>query len=183
MKRLFAVAFAFLLVGCAGATKAGTRPPRTLPAGAVHGLHSRARSLDAAELAADAGSEALGDVLGDAGYVVGSEREFFGRTTTFNHIVARVLLFKDSQGALRLLAWLRSHPDVVLGSAVEGKPPALGESPMLFSLGACGCHSEVPAFLVAWGRGDSVLWLLAAGPGATRAAVDSLARNFDRLAG
>ncbi len=134
-------------------------------------------------MAADAAVPELGALLRDSGYITGSEREFFGRTATFNHVVARVLLFESPQGASRFLGWLRTHPDTVLGRAVEGQPPALGESPMLFSLGPCGCHAEVPTFLVAWGRGKTVLWLLAAGPGATPATVDALSRSFDRVAG
>ena len=181
MKRRVALALflALFLSGCGGPAAVETRPPPTLPASALPGLHSRTRSLDAVSLAAD-GLGALETVLQDAGFVAGSEREFFGRTQTFNHVVARVLVFEDPGGASRLLAWLRSHPDVILGRSVEGKPLPLGESPMLFALGSCGCHAEVPTFFAAWHRGATVLWLVAAGPGANRATVGSLARNFDR---
>ncbi len=183
VRRLLALALALALTGCGGAREVGAGPPRTLPASALPELHSRARSLDGATLAVDAGSEAIEGVLQDAGFVSASEREFFGHTATFNHVVARTLVFEDPGGASGFLTWLRAHPDLILGRAVVGEPLSLGESPMLFTLGPCGCHSEVPTFLVAWQRGATVLWLTAAGPGATRATVDTLARSFDRTAG
>ncbi len=183
MKRVAALALVLLLCDCGHQTAVESRPPPTLPASALPGLNSRTRSLDAAAIAVDVGWAALKGVLQNAGYIAGSEREFFGRTQTFTHVVARVLLFRDPSGAMTLLAWLRSHADVVLGRAVKGEALPLGESPMLFSLGSCGCHAEVPTFFAAWQRGATVFWLVAAGPGATRAAIGSLALTFDRDAG
>lgn len=182
VRHVVAAALALALASCGGATRVGTPAPQTLPASALPGLDSRARSLDGAALGRDAGSTALPGVLNDAGYVSGAEREFFGRTTTFDHVVARTLVFEGPDGAAKFLAWLRSHPDLVLGRAVVEEPLALGESPMLFSLGPCGCHGEVPTFFAAWRRGATVLWLLAGGPGATRATVDPLARELDQTA-
>lgn len=121
-------------------------------------------------------------MLSDAGFVVGSEREFFGHTDTFAHVVARTLVFASPDGAGRFLDWLRAHPDVVLGQVVDETPLRLGDASMLVSLRPCGCHAEVPTFLAAWRRDATVLWLLAAGPGVTRATVGPLARQLDRSA-
>jgi len=183
VKRLAVFVLAFILVACARAGEGEPRPPGTLAASALPGLHSRARSLDAAAVAADVGTPALEGLLEGAGYLAGSEREFFGRTRTFSHVVARVLEFHDPEGASRFLDWVRSHPEAVLGRARADEPLRLGRSPLLFSLGPCGCHAEVPTFLAAWQRDVRVLWLLIAGPGVTHRTVDSLARAFDRVAG
>lgn len=183
MKRLAVLVLALTLVACARAHGVEPRPPGTLAASALPGLRSRARSLDAAAVAADVGVPALEGLLEGAGYVIGSEREFFGHTRTFSHVVARVLQFDDPEGASRLLEWVRSHPGAILGRAQAGKPPRLGRSPLLYSLGPCGCHAEMPTFLVAWQREATVLWLLAAGPGATHRTVDSLARELDGVVG
>ncbi len=183
MKRLAVLVLALTLLACARAQEVEPRPPETLDASALPGLRSRERSLDAAAVAEDAGTPALAGLLDDAGYLIGSEREFFGHTRTFSHVVARVLRFGDPEGAARFLDWVRSHPEAVLGRARAGEPPRLGRSPLLFELGPCGCHAEVPTFLAAWQRDVSVLWLLVAGPGVTHTTVDSLARDFDRAAG
>lgn len=183
MKRSTVLLLALALAACGAAGDGELRPPGTLAADALPGLRSRARSLDAAALAADVATPALEDLLNDAGFITGSEREFFGHTPTFNRVVARVLRFQDREGASRYLGWVRSHPEDVLGRAEAGRPPRLGESPLLFSLGPCGCHSELPTFLVAWQRDATVFWLLAAGPGVTRRAVGSLGRDLDRVAG
>src|SRR4051794_32530270 len=107
MRRTLAVATALLVAGCGGATtKDGTTAPGVpdfLPA-----LPSTARTLDADVLAADSlHPDELAHVLEQAGFVIGSEREFAGRSKTFEHVVVRRLRFGSAAGAERYLAWIR----------------------------------------------------------------------------
>jgi hypothetical protein len=173
-----------LAVACGGGTDAA-EPPPTLPAEAVPGLVSRTRTLDATALAADSfAPDDLERVLEQAGYVGGSEREFTGRTETFDRVVARALRFASPEGADTYLAWLAGHAEEIVGQ-VEAEPAlALGESNLLFSLVPCGsCKKELPTLLAAWRRDETVLFLLAAGRGASRESVSTLGRELDRLGG
>ena len=174
---LVAVTLAAGAAACAGTSA----PPATLGAGALPGLDSRARTLDAAALAEDALEPAeLAALLDGAGYAAGSEREFFGRTDTFDHVVARALRFESPDGAGAYLGWLAGHARDLLGRAGAEAPLPLGDAGLLFSLVACGtCKKELPTFLAAWRRGDTVRWLLAAGRGASRHTVEALARVLD----
>ena len=118
MRSLFlTVAVLVGLAGCGSeAQEAG--PPPTLPAAALPDLESRSRMLDAEAVAADALEPAdLADLLDDAGFETGSEREFSGKTTTFDHVVARSLRFGSTNGADAYLGWLRDHGSDILGTA------------------------------------------------------------------
>jgi len=155
--------------------------PATLGAAALPELDSSLRTLDAAAVAFDALEPAsLRELLTQSGYRTGSEREFSGKTDTFDHVVARTLVFESPDGALAYLGWLRGHGDDVLGRAVPAKITSPGDGGVAFALEQCGtCKKELPTFLAGWRRGESVLTLLAAGSGANPARFAALVRAHD----
>jgi hypothetical protein len=159
-------------------------PPASLPGSALPDLDSRERSLSAEALAADSYEpEALAELLDEAGFVSGREREFSGKTRTFDHVVARTLVFDDAQGAEKYLGWLRTHGEDFLGRVEPAEVSPPGESGVAFGLAACGtCKKETPTFLAGWRRGSTVLTLLAAGSGANPERFSALAEQFDELA-
>jgi hypothetical protein len=173
--------------GCgSGEENAATTPrPATLPASVLPGLDERARTLGAEALAADSLVPApLRQLLEDSGYVTGSEREFSGKTKTFDHVIARALLFEEPQGADAYLEWLGEHGDDFLGRAEPAKLALPGTSGVAFTLAACGtCKKELPTFLAGWRRGATVLSLLASGSGANPERFGELARDLDRTVG
>jgi hypothetical protein len=155
-------------------------PPATLPAAALPQLEARERVLDRETLAEDAFEpQQLASVLEDAGYLVGREREFSGKSPTFDHVIARTLLFEDREGADAYLSWMNEHADEVLGKAEPAKIVTPGEAGATYKLVRCGtCKKELPTYLSAWRRGSTVLWLLAAGSGAD-SGFQGLADRFD----
>ncbi len=179
------VALALVAGAAACGGKSDADSPATLDASALPGLESRSRTLDTGTLAQDSfGPTELAELLEDAGYVSGSEREFYGRTDTFDHVVARALRFASAEGAEAYLGWLAGHADEILGRVEPGAPLPLGESGLLFSLVPCGtCKKELATFLAAWRRGETVLSLLAAGPGASTDSLEQLGRELDRVTG
>jgi hypothetical protein len=172
-------------VACGSEQEQTAAAPPTLPATALPELDSRARALDTNVLAEDAlDAEELTTVLDDAGFLSGTEREFSGRTKTFDHVVARSLRFESAEGADAYLHWLEGHGDDFLGAAepAELQPP--GESTVAYTLVRCGtCKKELPTFLAGWRRGDVVLTLLAAGSGGNPERFETLARRFDAVLG
>jgi hypothetical protein len=180
---LAALALGLALAGCGAGEEAA--PPRTLAAGALPELASSARTLDAAALSSDAlQPEALASLLEEAGFEAGREREFSGKTKTFDHVVARTLRFESATGADAYLAWLRGHGKDILGRAAPAKLTPPGESGVAFTLARCGtCKKELPTFLAGWRRGELVLSLLAAGSGANPERFSALARDLDGTVG
>ena len=181
MRLAFVVAAALLLLAACGSGEREKPRPESLPASALPDLESRGRPLDAESLAADSlDPEALTDVLGRAGFVAGSEREFAGKTRTFDHVVARTLVFRSAAGAETYLGWLRDHAADFLGRAEATDVSTPGRSAVAFSLAQCGsCKKEVPTFLAGWRRGATVMTLLAGGSGANPDRFSALARRFD----
>jgi hypothetical protein len=178
---LLTVVFGLVLCGCGSEKQQTPGPLKTLPADALPELESRSRTLDIEALAADAlEPDELADLLADAGFDTGREREFSGRTKTFDHVVARTLRFKSEDGAEAYLGWLREHGDDLLGRAAPAKLVPPGESGVAYTLVPCGtCKKELPTFLAGWRRGDIVLSLLAAGSGGNPDRFAGLAREFD----
>jgi len=178
-----AIAFvAVLLAGCGGVSNgAAPKPPATLASGSLPELNEQARTLDAALLAADSFEpDALAVLLDEAGYVVGSEREFFGRGKTFDHVIARTLRFEDAEGAAAYVEWVEAHAEDFLGRTNPEPPLGLGEADTLFSLQRCDvCKKQQPTFLAAWREGGTVAFLLGAGPGVKRETFGALARRLD----
>jgi hypothetical protein len=163
---------------CGGASKQEPRPAPVPIPNVLQQLASTHRTLDTRALAADALDPAgLARLLRSAGYLGGSEREFAGRSSTFEHVVARRLRFATGNGADRYLNWLETHAGDVLGRTRPERPLPLGSSALLVSLAPCGvCKKELPTYLAAWRDGDLVVSLLASGPGVDRV-------RFARLAG
>jgi hypothetical protein len=159
--------------------------PASLPGSVLPELDSRVRPLGAEALAADSyDPEALAELLDEAAFVAGTEREFSGKTRIFDHVIARTLVFRTAAGADTYLSWLRGHGEDFLGrvQAAEVSPP--GESGVVFALVPCGiCKKETPTFLAGWRRGATVLTLLAGGSGANPQTFSALARQFDEIVG
>jgi hypothetical protein len=182
--RLLPSTLLLVLAGAAcGAEKEAAPPatPATLSGAALPELDSRARTLDAAALADDAFEpDALAALLAEGGFVTGREREFSGKAATFDHVVARTLVFESREGADAYLGWVRGHGDEVLGRAAPAKVVPPGEGGVAFTLERCGtCKKELPTFLAAWRREATVLTLLAAGDGADAASFSALAHELD----
>lgn len=185
MRLLLSVLLLSLAAAACGTEEAAPpATPATLPAAALPDLDSSARTLDAASLADDAFEpDALAALLAEGGYVTGREREFSGKATVFDHVVARTLVFETQQGADAYLGWVRGHGDEVLGRAAPAKVRPPGEGGVAFTLERCGtCKKELPTFLAAWRREATVLTLLAAGDGADPASFSALAHELDEAA-
>jgi hypothetical protein len=171
--------------GSGGENAATTPRPATLPASALPDLEQRGRALGLEALAADSlEPPPLRQLLEESGYVTGSESEFSGKTKTFDHVIARTLVFEDMNGADAYLGWLRKHGDDFLGRADPAKLSLPGNSGVGFTLAACGtCKKELPTFLAGWRRGATVLSLLASGSGANPELFGALARELDGTVG
>jgi hypothetical protein len=187
--RLLLPAVLLVLVAASCGTEEAAPPaapatPATLPAAALPELDSRARTMNLAALADEAFEpDALAALLSEGGYVTGREREFSGKATVFDHVVARTLLFESRDGADAYLGWVRGHGDEVLGRAAPAKVVPPGEGGVAFTLERCGtCKKELPTFLAAWRREATVMTLLAAGDGADAASFSALARELDEAA-
>lgn len=181
MRRLTLALVALVFTAC-GSEHDSSRvaPPETLRPSALPRLEARARLLDLETLAREAFEpQQLSSVLEEAGYLGGREREFSGKSRTFDHVIARALLFEDPEGAEAYLAWTSEHADEVLGKAEPAKIVTPGDAGATYKLVRCGtCKKELPTYLSAWRRGSTVLWLLAAGPGAD-SRFQGLADGFD----
>jgi hypothetical protein len=181
MRRCSLLVLLTVLAGCAGS--GSPSPPVTLPPGAIAGLASRERALPAPVLAAEGLDHArLTQLLQEAGYAAGAEREFYGRARPYSHVVARTLRFRHAQGATRFLSWVRAHAADTLGAARTTHALTIGDGGTVVRARGCGCHGETPTFLASWRHGTLVLWLLASGPGANEHRVAALAARLDRLA-
>jgi hypothetical protein len=186
VRRTFVLLLVVGAVAACGSEQEQPAPsPPTLPATALRELDSRARALDTEALAEDAlEPDELAALLDDAGFLTGSEREFSGRTKTFDHVVARSLRFENAAGADEYLRWLGDHGNDILGAAEPAELTPLGESAVAYTLARCGtCKKELPTFLAGWRRGDVVLTLLAAGSGGNPERFEALARRFDSVLG
>jgi hypothetical protein len=178
---LLTAVLCFAAPACGAQEKATTHAaPATLPPAALPELMSSARTLDTEALAADAlEPESLAALLEESGFESGREREFSGKTNTFDHVVARALRFRSAEGAEAYLAWLGKHGNDLLGRAVPAKVAPPGESGVAFLLARCGtCKKELPTFLAGWRRDELVFFLLAAGSGAHAERISGLARDI-----
>lgn len=182
MRRLAVACLAALaLAGCGGAGEKEAPPPPTLAAEALPELASRSRTLDVNGLAADAFEPAeLVEIVEDAGFVAGREREFSGKSRTWDHVVARTLRFASEEGAQAYVDWLGRHPEDFLGKAARAEWSAPGEAGVAFVLVPCAsCKKELPTFLAGWRRDTIVATLLAAGAGANEDRFATLTRELD----
>lgn len=172
------VGAAVIGTGCGGNESALDLPP-PLASAVLPELAARDRALPAHELAQDALEPAdLAALLDEAGYRAGTEREFSGHTDTFDHVVARTLVFEDVAGADAYVDWIAGHTGDLAGPSRSLAPIGLGaERSALFELEPCAtCKKQLPTWFGAWRRGSTVSYLLVAGRDVDR-------RSFGMLAG
>jgi|SRR5262245_839464 len=152
-----------------------------IPQGALPGHAAAPVSLDAGTIAMDAVDvSGLGDLLDDAGYVGGTQRQFSRTGAGRRRIVARVLTFETADGANRYLAWLNEHVQDMIGKAAPNDALGAPADGTVFEHepNPC-CHSETRIFLAAWSRGRAVMTLQVDGPAARASAVPELVSQLD----
>lgn len=171
------LAAAASLTGCG----AGEELPEPLPAAALPELEARDRDLPHEVLAGDAlDVDALAQLLEEARYEGGREREFSGHTDTFDHVIARTLRFEDGDGAGTYLGWIDGHTIDLVGRTRTRDPLPVGEDARLFELEPCStCKKQLPTYVAAWRRGGAVGYLLASGRDADRESVLPLVAALD----
>lgn len=174
---------ALLLAGCGSGSSTGDvptlRPP--LAASELPELSARERELPLEALAADAFEpEELAALLDVAGYAGGRERELSGRSKTFDHVIARSLVFADAAGADAYLGWVRGHTIDLVGRTRAREAPPLGDVAFLFELKPCpSCRKQLPTLVAAWRSGGNVAYVLASGRGVNRESFRRLALAVD----
>jgi hypothetical protein len=180
-----ATAVRLLMLWSVAISSCGDEPialPGGLPAHALPGMEADSEVLGIEALASDALDRAvLERLLREAGYVGGRQRTFSGPGERFSLAVTRILVFDSAGGASRYLSWLRTHPRDLLGTAeLLPPPPDLPASAFLMAHvpGGC-CPKEVPIYVSAWRRGDTVLFVRASGRQADRGAVEALTVRLD----
>jgi len=174
---------ALLVTGCGSEAPAGqtSAPPPPLGASVLPELDARDRELPPDALAADAfDPEALAALLDDAGYAGGRERELSGHGETFDHVIARSLVFADAAGADAYLGWVRGHTLDLVGRTREREAPPLGDVAFLFELEPCpSCRKQLPTRVAVWRSGGKVGYVLASGRGVNRESFRRLALAVD----
>ncbi len=177
--RVALVIAVFVLAACGRNAVAPSAPSLPLPAeDAVAGL----RPLSATELgphdvagdALDAGQ--LGTLLADAGFESAVGRSYSRPRGPVRRVDVRVVRFATDAGAERYLAWLKDHPDDLIG-AVDVLPVALPSITTLFLHlpGGC-CPHDQSAVLATWRDGRDVIRVIVSGPGADEGtAIDYIA--------
>ena len=152
-----------------------------IPSAALPGHPAAAVALDAGTVAQDAVDvSGLEELLADAGFVGGTQRQFSRTGAGRRRIVARVLTFETADGANRYLTWLDDHVADVIGKAspnTQLQAPADG-TVFEHAPNPC-CHSETRVFLAAWNRGPRVVTLQFDGPAARASAVPELVSRLD----
>ncbi len=177
--RLLGLVLAIALAGCGSPGRPVAVP--TFPASALPDLRTRARSLTPQALGEE--TPGLADELERDGFAAGTERTFSARTGELRYVEARVLRFDSPNGAAAYVAWIRGHPDLLLGTASHEKPLTLEGSPSVFRHGPSGCCSkDTTLHLAVWQRGDTALSLLVGGPDDGREILSRLAEELDALA-
>jgi len=174
---------ALLVAGCGSEAPADqpTLLPPPLKASMLAELGARDRELPLQALAADAFEpETLAALLDDAGYAGGRERELSGHGKTFDHVIARSLVFADAAGADEYLGWVRGHTLDLVGRTREREAPPLGDVAFLFELEPCPtCKKQLPTLVAVWRTGGNVGYVLASGRGVNRESFRRLALAVD----
>jgi len=189
--RAASLALGIALLGSACSTEQPTSgpPPATtppvvlepIPATALPGHPADPIDLDAGSVAMDAVDVAgLEAMLGKAGFVGGTQRQFSRVRGGRRRIVARVLSFETPGGAAAYVAWLRDHADEVIGDAAPNAGlRAPGHGVVLVHEPNPCCHNETRMFLAMWHRGSTVVTLQIAGEGARESDVPDLLARLD----
>ncbi len=151
-------------------------PPTALP-----GNSADPTDLDAASIASDAVDvAALEGLLGRAGFVGGTERQFSRVHGGRRRILARVLTFETPEGAAAYVAWLRDHGDEVIGKAAPSADlPVPSRGVVLVHEPNPCCHNETRMFLAMWHEGSTVVTIQIAGEGARESDVPELLSQLD----
>jgi hypothetical protein len=188
---IVALLLAAVLLGSACSTeqpKSGPPPTSTppvvlepIPATALPGHPADPIDLDAGSVAMDAvdvgGLEAL---LGEAGFVGGTQRQFSRVRGGKRLILARVLSFESPGGAAAYVAWLRDHADEVIGDSAPNADLDVPRGGIVFvhQPDPC-CHNETRYFLAMWNVGSMVVTTQIAGEGARASDVPELLSQLD----
>jgi hypothetical protein len=152
-----------------------------IPEAALPGSPADPVQLDAAAVAVDAVDVAgLRSLLGDAGFVGGTQRQFSRVRAGRRRILARVLEFETPAGAARYLDWLRTHADDVIGDAAPNVDLDTPRNGIVFvhEPNPC-CHNETRYFLAMWHEGPTVVTVEIAGEGAQASDVPELLSQLD----
>jgi hypothetical protein len=188
---IVALLLAAVLLGSACSTeqpRSGPPPTSTppvvlepIPATALPGHPADPIDLDAGSVAMDAvdvgGLEAL---LGEAGFVGGTQRQFSRVRGGKRLILARVLSFESPGGAAAYVAWLRDHADEVIGDSAPNADLDVPRGGIVFvhQPDPC-CHNETRYFLAMWNVGSMVVTTQIAGEGARASDVPELLSQLD----
>jgi hypothetical protein len=190
MARIVAIV-AVVALGAACGTDRSTAPPppphpsaALLPASTLPRMEAVVSEVDPASLVAEVTHpEALTAVLADAGFAGARQRSFSGGTGAFSRVTARGLAFETSAGADAFLEWFGDHAGTEIVTAERIEPDGIHDGVIVFrhEPDPC-CHNDVPAYVAAWRRGTSVLYLHVGGRKATTAAFTDLIADYDREA-
>jgi hypothetical protein len=187
------IVVAVVLAGCAGSTDPGpaatSRPLPApvevlLPRAALPGMDPVDRHLVASSIADEVTHpDLLVDLLSASGFEGGYERRFSGQGDSFTRVTARSLTFADEAGARAFLDWFADHAGNEIVTARRIEPAAMPAGAVVFEHepDPC-CHNDVPAYLAAWPRGSTVLYLHVGGRDATAGATATLIARYDREA-
>jgi len=179
----------FLATACASAPAsdgsiAGGATPPVLPASALPRMTSDATSVDADHVANEVTHpDELRALLDDAGLVRAAQRSFGGGSGAFSRVVARGLVFETEEGAAAFVSWFGKHAPQQIITSERISPTGTPDDVIAFRHLPDGCcHNDVPVFLAAWQRGESVLTLHAGGRRANVRAFVDLIADYDREA-
>lgn len=176
--RSVAVSVAALLMFACGSSAPAPEP---VPVDALPGEAGDAVPLDAATVAADAIDFAgLETLLGEAGFVGGSQRTFAQLDGGRRRALARILVFDHAEGARGYLGWLEDHVAEVIGDAQPLETPNLpGAGFSAVSEPNACCPNSTRVFFAAWSDGATVLTLEVGGDGVRPERVGELASMLD----
>jgi hypothetical protein len=139
-------------------------------------------SVDLGQLANEvAHPDELRAVLSEAGFASAAQRSFGGGTGAFSRVLARRLAFETDAGAAAFLEWFgeNAHEEIITAERIA--PGGVPDEAVVFEHepDAC-CHNDVPVYLAAWPRGETVLYLHVGGRRASTRAFVRLIESYDR---
>lgn len=178
---------AIVLVGCTGVSTpdrplpVSDDPPVVLPASVLPRMTSDATSVDVDGLANEVTHpDELRALLDRAGLVSAAQRSFGGGTGVFSRVLARGLMFETDDGAAAFVGWFGENAPEEIVTARRIHPAGVPDEVAVFRHVPDGCcHNDVPAYLAAWQRGRSVLFLHVGGRRANTRAFVELIASYD----
>lgn len=125
--------------------------------------------------------EALRALLRQAGFSQGAQRSFSAGPGAFSRVTARALRFETEAGAATFVRWFGDNAGAEVISADRIIPEGISDGVIVFRHVPDGCcHNDVPAYLAAWQRGPSVLYLHVGGRRANTRAFVHLITSYQR---